>query len=322
MAARILQLACLLALVHCDPAQNNSSVISVQTKDSNADVVGSDLQMKIQQLPVNSQAMGQFLQMILTMLRDSNLVMVNSRPEERIKSLDPKEYKYVGEIDRPFRCSHPKCSADTTQPMSNLKVSQNAPSQAYKELPSMVVASTPTNNQSIVAGETPMVISTGVLQRTANIGDQKTGTPAKFSNETDAPRVAIISNTDNQIGNTEQNASTPVTLVHENVNVTANGSADGSEAGMPDTGFQNATSVNSTAPDSGSGSHTEVEEQSMAGNEISSASSASEEQEEDTKGEESAESSTNVDQASTATILSLSAALLPIKAVFAIILIN
>nr|CCA22952.1 AlNc14C174G8072 [Albugo laibachii Nc14] len=276
MAARILQLACLLALVHCDPAQNNSSVISVQTKDSNADVVGSDLQMKIQQLPVNSQAMGQFLQMILTMLR---------------------------------------------------------------ELPSMVVASTPTNNQSIVAGETPMVISTGVLQRTANIGDQKTGTPAKFSNETDAPRVAIISSmysylhiiitifwytadTDNQIGNTEQNASTPVTLVHENVNVTANGSADGSEAGMPDTGFQNATSVNSTAPDSGSGSHTEVEEQSMAGNEISSASSASEEQEEDTKGEESAESSTNVDQASTATILSLSAALLPIKAVFAIILIN
>nr|CCA22948.1 AlNc14C174G8072 [Albugo laibachii Nc14] len=253
MAARILQLACLLALVHCDPAQNNSSVISVQTKDSNADVV------EIQQLPVNSQAMGQFLQMILTMLR---------------------------------------------------------------ELPSMVVASTPTNNQSIVAGETPMVISTGVLQRTANIGDQKTGTPAKFSNETDAPRVAIISNTDNQIGNTEQNASTPVTLVHENVNVTANGSADGSEAGMPDTGFQNATSVNSTAPDSGSGSHTEVEEQSMAGNEISSASSASEEQEEDTKGEESAESSTNVDQASTATILSLSAALLPIKAVFAIILIN
>nr|CCA22943.1 AlNc14C174G8072 [Albugo laibachii Nc14] len=289
MAARILQLACLLALVHCDPAQNNSSVISVQTKDSNADVVGSDLQMKIQQLPVNSQAMGQFLQMILTMLRDSNLVMVNSRPEE--------------------------------------------------QLPSMVVASTPTNNQSIVAGETPMVISTGVLQRTANIGDQKTGTPAKFSNETDAPRVAIISSmysylhiiitifwytadTDNQIGNTEQNASTPVTLVHENVNVTANGSADGSEAGMPDTGFQNATSVNSTAPDSGSGSHTEVEEQSMAGNEISSASSASEEQEEDTKGEESAESSTNVDQASTATILSLSAALLPIKAVFAIILIN
>nr|CCA22949.1 AlNc14C174G8072 [Albugo laibachii Nc14] len=266
MAARILQLACLLALVHCDPAQNNSSVISVQTKDSNADVV------EIQQLPVNSQAMGQFLQMILTMLRDSNLVMVNSRPEE--------------------------------------------------QLPSMVVASTPTNNQSIVAGETPMVISTGVLQRTANIGDQKTGTPAKFSNETDAPRVAIISNTDNQIGNTEQNASTPVTLVHENVNVTANGSADGSEAGMPDTGFQNATSVNSTAPDSGSGSHTEVEEQSMAGNEISSASSASEEQEEDTKGEESAESSTNVDQASTATILSLSAALLPIKAVFAIILIN
>nr|CCA22946.1 AlNc14C174G8072 [Albugo laibachii Nc14] len=270
MAARILQLACLLALVHCDPAQNNSSVISVQTKDSNADVV------EIQQLPVNSQAMGQFLQMILTMLR---------------------------------------------------------------ELPSMVVASTPTNNQSIVAGETPMVISTGVLQRTANIGDQKTGTPAKFSNETDAPRVAIISSmysylhiiitifwytadTDNQIGNTEQNASTPVTLVHENVNVTANGSADGSEAGMPDTGFQNATSVNSTAPDSGSGSHTEVEEQSMAGNEISSASSASEEQEEDTKGEESAESSTNVDQASTATILSLSAALLPIKAVFAIILIN
>ncbi|CCI10460.1 unnamed protein product [Albugo candida] len=295
MALRLLQLASLLALIHCGTAQNNFSVILDQAKDRDNDLSDDNMQTRTTQLPVNSQEMGKLLQMILAMLKDTNMVMVNKRPEE------------------PTRDSGATNATDSSEPAAKLKASQ--------------IAAIPIT-KAFDAGETPTTAKTGTIRKVADDIGQKADAITYHNNDTGVPQVPHIAKAVIQPANIEQNASTPITSLHQNeqpsatyVNNTGSGSTNGSEAEIPDTGFQNATNANKTDSDLRAGSQTEVEEQSTSGSEVSSESAGSEDEEEDTSKEESTDSSTKIDETSTAMTLPLSAIFLPVEAVIAIFIV-
>ncbi|KAL0591713.1 hypothetical protein ABG067_000855 [Albugo candida] len=194
--------------------------------------------------------------------------------------------------EEPTRDSGATNATDSSEPAAKLKASQ--------------IAAIPIT-KAFDAGETPTTAKTGTIRKVADDVDQKADAITYQNNDTGAPKVPHLAN--------EQPSATYV-------NNTGSGSTNGSEAEIPDTGFQNATNANKTDSDSRAGSQTEVEEQSTSGSEVSSESAGSEdEEEEDTSKEESTDSSTKIDETSTAMTLPLSAIFLPVEAVIAIFIV-